>query len=227
MNGIQAALRDPKKISRERVGMELDKMLLGARDFWHCTTIRSRDLTTGRDPLYAMELIDRLQLHSLIFLYDPQGVTSISHPGSPPASPDPSSSLLAAQVVSDLLHESQPHLHPLLQFSVVPPPTDPSVSLYPSSTDLNKVYPVTIKRFYLASGLLPLRDLELVEKKKTFWIGEKVVKEGIKGPTSDWVWVRKAREAHLLLSAGVEKLAGVGVEPEEADRAELGERALE
>lgn len=26
---IRAALRDPKKISRERVGVELDKMLLG------------------------------------------------------------------------------------------------------------------------------------------------------------------------------------------------------
>lgn len=40
---IQAALRDPKKISRERVGVELEKMLLGSSNsfaFRHCIFLR-------------------------------------------------------------------------------------------------------------------------------------------------------------------------------------------
>jgi len=182
-------------------------------------------LCTGRDPLYAMELIDRLKLHPLIFLYDPAQVTSASDPSSPPAPPSYSTSLLASQVVSDLLHASASALHPLLQFTVVPVPEASDVHLepYPSTTALNEVYPTTIKRLYLSSGLLPLRDLEVVEKKKTVWIGEKVVRDGIKGPTADWVWVRKAREAQMLLSESVQKFAGEGAVERESDRAEMGE----
>lgn len=176
-----------------------------------------------------MELIDRLQLHPLIFLYDPSQVTSASDPSSPPASPNYSASLLAAQVVSDLLHSSTSALHPLLQFVVVslPDSSDAVLEPYPSPTALNQVYPTTVKRFYLASGLLPLRDLEVVEKKKTVWVGEKVVRDGIKGPTADWVWVRKAREAQMLLSEGVQKFAGEGAVERESDRAEMGKPSFD
>lgn len=38
---MQAALRDPKKISRERVGMELEKMLLGALPLLEGDNVRS------------------------------------------------------------------------------------------------------------------------------------------------------------------------------------------
>lgn len=174
-----------------------------------------------------MELIDRLKLHPLIFLYNPAEVTSASDPSSEPSPPDYSTSLLASRVVDDLLHtpSSVSALHPLLRFTVVPhsASADAAHDAYPSATALHEVFPTTIKRFFLAAGLLPLRDLEVIEKKKTVWVGEKVVKDGIKGPTADWVWVRKAREAHLLLSAGVQKLAGEGAVEGEGDRAELGE----
>lgn len=37
---LQAALRDPKKISRERVGIELEKMLLGEFRLSHASKAR-------------------------------------------------------------------------------------------------------------------------------------------------------------------------------------------
>lgn len=73
---------------------------------------------------------------------------------------------------------------------------------------------------YLSAGLLPLYDLHTTEKKKTIWLGEHVVKEGIKWPTHDRVWEAKAREASALLKEGVDKFAD---RDDEADRAEMGE----
>ena len=64
-------------------------------------------------------------------------------------------------------------------------------------------------------------DFMTIEKKRTIWLGEKVVKEGIKWASADWTWATKARESSALLAEVVRKFAGM----READRAELGESA--
>ncbi|GAA6041291.1 hypothetical protein JCM8097_001319 [Rhodosporidiobolus ruineniae] len=248
---IRQALLDPKKISRERVGAELDKMLL------------------GKDPQYAYELIARLNLHPLIFLYDhsstfaaPSSSSSTSSPsaspalGSPSASdppplPDAQLSVEAATILTRLLSPSSvPEdlaLHPLLRLTPVPlpaghssathpPPLYPSIdapSLYPplpGSAHLAQIYPPTLKRLYLSCGLLPLYSLMAMEKKKPVWVGEKVVREGVKGPGVDVVWCKRAREAVGVLRGAVRRFVGVEgegegvvmVTDEGAERAELG-----
>ncbi|GAA5952700.1 hypothetical protein JCM21900_000407 [Sporobolomyces salmonicolor] len=220
---IRHALLDPKKISRERVGTELDKMLL------------------GRDPQYAFELMERLRLHPLVFLYDHSTSFLSSSPSSPaPPPPDTSLAVTAATLLSSLLFRPSssypshfPPLHPLLQLSVVsPPPLPPHSSLppYPDpspgpsspSPPLASIYPHTLKRLYLSCGLLPLYDLSCNDKKKVIWVGERVVRDGIKGPTVDGVWVKKARDAAEVLGAAVSRLAGEESMQAEEDRVEIG-----
>ncbi|GAA5851961.1 hypothetical protein JCM5353_004863 [Sporobolomyces roseus] len=225
---IRQALLDPKKISRERVGAELDKMLL------------------GRDPQYAFELIERLHLHPLIFLYDhdttfSSSLTSppTSRASSPPPLPDSSLSVTASNLLTSLLSANPssnlPALHPLLRLiSVSPPPLPPHSTLppypeptplastpppSPSSPPLASIYPHTLKRLYLSCGLLPLYDLSTLDKKKTMWIGEKVVRDGIKGPTIDSTWCRKLREGWLVLS---ERVRGFEAKSDKQDRVEIG-----
>ncbi|BGP22195.1 tRNA nucleotidyltransferase [Rhodotorula toruloides] len=233
---IKAALRNPLKISRERVGAELDKMLL------------------GKDPHYAFELIERLELHPLIFLYEhdkcfpmpsqPSSSTaspSLSSP-DPSASPAPESdtfiSVVAAAILTQLLGPSAssfPVLHPLLQLQSVPlpdstnahsaPPTYPPVS--PSSTIplLTLVYPPTLKRLYLSCGLLPLYDLATREKSKIVWVGEKVVREGVKGPSVDVGFVKRVREGAEVLRGLVREVTGENARADERMVDEARERA--
>ncbi|KAM0792883.1 hypothetical protein ACM66B_002645 [Microbotryomycetes sp. NB124-2] len=203
---IRAALRDPKKISRERVGIELEKML------------------AGNDPLYAMELIDRLRLHDLVFLYDPAEVDSFSDPGHP-RQPDVALAYTASRVLNSLLSADPalPPLHSVLQLERVPARHEAGALPFPSDEALHQVYPTTIKRLYLSCGLLPLYDLSAPDKKKVVWVGEKVVRDGIKWPTHDFVWVKKAREAVALLSEGVRRHGRADVPLEDVtSRAEIG-----
>ncbi|GAA5998018.1 tRNA adenylyltransferase [Rhodotorula paludigena] len=203
---IKEALRNPLKISRER-----------------------------RDPYYAFELIERLELHPLIFLYEHDKVfaapsspslgpsaspTLPSDPSrsSPPPEPDTALSVTAALILTQLLSpassspSSLPALHPLLQLHATPlpdspasvaPPTYPPVSPSPSIPLCACVYPPTLKRLYLSCGLLPLYGLLAPDGKqgsgKVVWVGEKVVREGVKGPTVDIGFVKRAREASALL----------------------------
>ncbi|GAA5979755.1 hypothetical protein JCM10908_003032 [Rhodotorula pacifica] len=217
---IKEALRNPLKISRERVGAELDKMLL------------------GNDPQYAYELIERLELHPLIFLYDhdksfvspPAPSTSptvtplpAQREASPPPPPDTTITVVAATILARLLRPSSdpemPALHPLLQLSAVPfpesndahsaPPTyPPSVPESSALPYLSHVYPSTIKRLFLSCGLLPLYDLVTIEKNKVIWVGEKVVRDGIKGPTVDIGFTKRAREAQESLRRLVRSTEG-------------------
>ena len=128
-----------------------------------------------------------------------------------------SKAVVAATILARLLRPSSssnpedlPALHPLLQLSPVPfpdsndahsaPPTYPA-SAPPTSVlpYLSHVYPSTIKRLFLSCGLLPLYDLVTIEKNKVIWVGEKVVREGIKGPTVDIGFTKRAREAQESL----------------------------
>ncbi|KAK4049391.1 CCA tRNA nucleotidyltransferase, mitochondrial [Microbotryomycetes sp. JL201] len=204
---IRAALRDPKKISRERVGIELEKMLASTRS----------------DPLYAMELVAQLHLHDLVFLYDPQEVNSFSNPGHPEV-PNLSLSYAAAKVLHSLLSAdpSFPPLHRVLHLERVVPAADATPSPFPSETEIYRIYPVTIKRLYLSCGLLPLYDLSAPDKKKVVWVGEKIVRDGIKWPTHDFIWAKKAREASMLLSEGVRRHARADATDSAASRVDIG-----
>lgn len=207
----------------------------------------------GRDPQYAFELIERLHLHPLIFLYD-HSSTYLSSDATPPDPkttevpdlPNTSISVIASNLLTQLLNQSSsastsnlPALHPLLQLHVVAPPPLPPHSAVPpypepipltstpspSSPSLALIYPHTSKRLYLSCGLLPLYDLSITDKKKVMWVGEKVVRDGIKGPTIDMNWCRKLREGWEVLSGKVGEFEEkrIGQEKnDERDRVELG-----
>jgi tRNA nucleotidyltransferase (CCA-adding enzyme) len=164
-----------------------------------------------------MELIEKLHLHDLIFLFDREGAFPVdATPGSPYEPPDPSVSVRAAAVLSSLLHLPSspftlPPLHPLLTLTV---------SSVPAT--LTEISPTIIKRLYLSAGLLPLYDLCTREKKRIAWVGEKIVHDGVKWPTTDRGWVVKAREASGLLSEGVRTYGDSKRSATVEDRAEIG-----
>lgn len=139
----------------------------------------------------------------------------VQREASPPPRPETSKAVVAATILARLLRPSSdpkdlPALHPLLQLSPVPfpdsndahsapptyPPSAPPTSVLPY---LSHVYPSTIKRLFLSCGLLPLYDLVTIEKNKVIWVGEKVVRDGIKGPTVDIGFTKRAREAQESL----------------------------
>ncbi|GAA5976674.1 hypothetical protein JCM5350_006717 [Sporobolomyces pararoseus] len=216
---IRKALLDPKKISRERVGAELEKMLL------------------GKDPQYAFELIESLNLHPLIFLYDHSNTFTNTTTGTstdPPPLSNTFLSVTASNVLTSLVSPSSTlfsSLHPLLRLQVInPPPLPPHQPLppYPEPTTpilSCPIYPQTLKRLYLSCGLLPLYDLSTLEKNKVVWIGEKVIREGIKGPLVDISFCKKLREGFEILSKEINNHNHTKFEEEEdqgEDRVRIG-----
>lgn len=226
----------------------------------------------GKDPEFAFELIERLKLYPLVFLYDHAttfAAATTTTPGldapaasspvdsSLPPLPDSSLSVSAARVLGSLLGSDNDsslgrRLHPILKLHTVsPPPLAPHSALAPypepvpvvssSSTTgapppphpFATIYPHTLKRLYVSCGLLPLYDLATTDKKKTIWLGEKVVRDGIKGPTIDAATCKKFREAWQILHRAVDETvvaarAAPATEPEqlvrdEIDRVRLGE----
>lgn len=170
----------------------------------------------GKDPLYALELIDSLGLHELVFLYNRQETfpASGSSSDAPAPAPDTSSTMIAARILASLLDPAPttPALHPHLRAALTPPPAD-------SNATSPSAHATTVKRLYLATALLPLYSLAAPDKKKVVWLGEKVVRDGVKWSNHDVDWQRKAREASALLSAGVHRYA---MGTDESDCAEMG-----
>ncbi|GAA5961629.1 hypothetical protein JCM3765_002656 [Sporobolomyces pararoseus] len=217
---IRKALLDPKKISRERVGAELEKILL------------------GKDPQYGFELIESLNLHPLVFLYDHSTTftTTTSNSLPPPPLPNTFLSVTASNILTRLINPSSssssssnfPPLHPLLRLQVINPPTTTTpLPPYPEPTTpivSVPIFPQTLKRLYLSCGLLPLYDLLTLENNKgnkQVWIGEKVIREGIKGPLVDIGFCKKLREGWNLLSKEVNNNNHEEVEEGE-DRVRIG-----
>ncbi|TFK57694.1 poly A polymerase C-terminal region-like protein [Heliocybe sulcata] len=145
---LQDAARDPEiqsaivsKISRERVGEELDKMM------------------KGRDPLYAIQLIDSLSLHNAIFCIPPSITPTFSQQPS-----HPSSSLAAASILRTLL-------------SPLPSPLPPLHPLFTSITYDTS----TTARLYLACALTPFRGLTYTDAKgKPHPVVEAAIRECLK-----------------------------------------------
>ncbi|KAI0757417.1 hypothetical protein C8Q80DRAFT_1133528 [Daedaleopsis nitida] len=149
-NAIQEALR--VKISRERVGEELDKMM------------------GGRNPLLSIDLIHSLSLYSSVYYIPDNMGTKLS--GSPAA---PDSALRAAMILhaltsptiattslSGVTFPSLPAVHPLL------------LSELSSSTS-------PLRRLYLAAALTPYSGLTYTQTKgKIRPAVEAVIREGLK-----------------------------------------------
>lgn len=169
----------------------------------------------GKDALYALELIDQLNMHDLIFLYDKNDVypTNGSPEDGPGPEPDTSLTLRAAKILDSLLSPVQPN-------SAALPPR--IVTALAALADADPAgYHVMLRRLYIATALLPLYHLSAPDKKKVVWLGEKVTRDGIKGTNPDQLFELKAKEASSLLAEGVRKFA---YRTDEADRAEIGEQ---
>ncbi|KAH9891118.1 hypothetical protein C8Q73DRAFT_651598 [Cubamyces lactineus] len=146
---IQEALR--VKISRERVGEELDKMM------------------GGRNPLLAIDLINKLSLYTSVFSV-PEGL-GIKLSGSPSS---PQYALKAAL----LLHAVANPARSVTTLSGLPLPSLPAVHpllLSEFSTQNNPS-----RRLYLAAALTPYRDLTYLQKGKERPAVEVVIREGLK-----------------------------------------------
>ncbi|KAK7694187.1 hypothetical protein QCA50_001367 [Cerrena zonata] len=101
---IQEAIRS--KISRERVGEELDKML------------------KGRDPLLSIRLINELSLYESIFYIPPSVAPEFSGPLGPPATALVASSLLQVVTEPQSVPTVQlPSVHPALLEPIIHDPS--------------------------------------------------------------------------------------------------------
>ncbi|KAI0761691.1 hypothetical protein BD413DRAFT_616900 [Trametes elegans] len=149
-SAIQAALRE--KISRERVGEELDKMM------------------GGRNPVLAIDLINSLSLYFSVFTVPESAHITLSGTPSSPQNALKAAMLLhvltnpanTANTPFELPFPSLPAIHPLLL----------SDFAAPSSTS---------RRLYLASALTPYRELIYTQAKgKVRQAAEAVIREGLK-----------------------------------------------
>lgn len=147
------------RISRERVGIELEKML------------------KGPDPHESITLIDVLDLYPHIFSVNP---TTVLAPSSAPLAEDvtetpaycpaphaTSESRLAADTLRALLPSGSlaPHLHPTLHSHLV---------------TFDSASKSRAKHLWLACALVPCRGGIVKEKKKEIPLTEAVIREGLK-----------------------------------------------
>ena len=179
------------KVSRERFGIEVDKML------------------NGPDPLYALNLLIELDLFTLVFrplpsaepFYTfPEGFTlktvATSWVTSPEAkdmvegSPGESSvSLHAAEALLECMAQAGVEREALYEqpFKHLTETQRQELSAIPR--DLLQVLHAgeQRRRLFYGAALLPLRHLMSTEKKRLAWVGENVILEGLKlsGGTKD------------------------------------------
>jgi len=169
---IEAALREEslrkalrERISRERVGIEVEKMFARARAAPPCLpwNHRSADifLLCRPDPnaLLSFKLIDSLGIWSSIFFLPPAAQETLSAASGPA-----SDSLIAASILQEL----------------ITPGSSPTLpALHPRLTSLVGNGPER-KRLFLAAAAAPYRGLEVQKKKLTLPAPEVVIKESIK-----------------------------------------------
>ncbi|KAJ9101726.1 hypothetical protein QFC21_003065 [Naganishia friedmannii] len=176
---ILEALRT--RISRERVGIELEKML------------------KGPDPHLSISLINSLKLYPHIFSVLPttnlapssvQPTAETAPPQYCPAPHDTGDSLLAANLLQDFLQgELSRKIHPsiLSQFKKTDTPSAHSettaaltASEAPNGTAGGLVAKVSVKHLWLACALVPCRGGVVKDKKKEVSLMEAVIREGLK-----------------------------------------------
>lgn len=148
-----AALRESllSKVSRERFGIEIEKML------------------QGPDPLRALQLISELGLYDIVFLPPPQPAweayrtegesTEPFHPGQL----SPSAALASGGLLAEIYQGTRWN------------ETLPAAWLEAVRAD-----PGLPRLLWFAVALLPLRDVYIVQKKGELWIGHAVIASGLK-----------------------------------------------
>ncbi|PWN46156.1 hypothetical protein IE81DRAFT_319544 [Ceraceosorus guamensis] len=183
--GVRAALRD--KVSRERVGIEVDKMLAGA------------------DPHRAIHLLHALGLYPLVFLWPLSEPLKQLPPGSTTVNADalggeatvqPAQTALLASYILDgfyrlVLPDAPPTLHFEDRRTVLNSAgLDYFFGAYLHVRETGLLAPLKDKeqrrRLFLAAALLPLRHVAAHERlEKWCWAGEHVIHNGLKlGKTS-------------------------------------------
>ena len=194
---LQDALKT--KITRERIGEEVDKMMKGMWFKRDGVTLSSNaaspKLLTGPNPLRAIQLIDHLALHRAIFAPPPSfsaltplpesvplhtalASSTILHHFLSPTSPDllSTQSRFGSDIPPEAVAEPQglvspPSPSPFFERLHAPNPILLSGSLADSTTK---------RRLYLASALTPFRRLTYIEKKRTKLLVEACIREGLK-----------------------------------------------
>lgn len=140
-----------RKVSRERFGIEVDKML------------------SGPDPLRALQLLSELQLYTAVFLPPPQeDVTYIDEEGQTVSRSifDESTALATASLLQDILHHGG-------RFAV-------SERLPESLVDAVWNDKDALRLLWFTVALLPLYGIQSPEKKKMVWPGARVIQSGLK-----------------------------------------------
>ncbi|KAI0358943.1 poly A polymerase C-terminal region-like protein [Trametes cingulata] len=147
---IQEALQ--VKISRERVGEELDKMM------------------GGRNPLLAIDLINKLSLYRAVFSI-PEGA-GVKLSGSPSSSQD---ALKAGVILHALSNQASSSTTTLSSLPVPSLPPVHALLLSELSMPTN-----ASRRLYLASALAPYRHITYTTKAKVRPAAEAVIRDGLK-----------------------------------------------
>lgn len=150
------------KISRERVGEELDKMMKGMKIqviHWP-TLITDHRSFVGKNPLLSIQMINDLSMSSSVFLIPPSVAALLSASPAPPVE-----GLVSASILDGLIRptlKTLPQLHPIL------------VSAF--THDLS-----TPPRLYLACALSPWRHVMYKDAKgRPHAAVEVVLREGLK-----------------------------------------------
>ena len=167
-NGPQRALR--VKISRERVGEELDKMMGGGLEILSLSMGITNRFFPGRNPLLSIDMINNLSLYSTVFcMPENMGIALLGHPFIP------RKALHAAMILHALTN-------PTSETTTLPGATSPSLPpvhfllLSEVSTSAH-----TLRRLYLAAALIPYHRLTYIQAKgKVRPAAEAVIREGLK-----------------------------------------------
>lgn len=147
------------KVSRERFGIEVDKML------------------SGRDPLHALELLTELELYRAVFLPPPPHDETLylshdqgtSNEGSLPAL-SPQAMLRVAACLHGILHQCGPYADLWRRM-----PRD-WVDAFTTSEHAAPMQ----RLLWYAVALLPLQHIYYHEKKKAVWAGVLTIASGLK-----------------------------------------------
>jgi hypothetical protein len=163
---IQAAVRS--KISRERVGVEIDKMLKGM--LYQGSSVPLLSSTTARNPLLSLEMIDSLSLYDSVLWLPPAMLSILS--GQPASR---SRGLVAAGILESLLSRAtitdSTATRPLPRYAL--PQTHPTLLTHASDPNVRR-------RLFLAAALTPFKGITLPDKKRAVPAAEAVIREGLK-----------------------------------------------
>ncbi|KAI6133354.1 hypothetical protein EDD16DRAFT_1467437 [Pisolithus croceorrhizus] len=152
-DSIQEALTS--KISRERIGEELDKMMKSDLSY---------DFPLGVQPLRAVQLINELSLYHCIF-HVPDNILAVA--SSTPTSPE--TSTIACTILDNILSIGSPST------------SQPVAPVHPTLLSHVSRDPGTKARLFLAASFFPFYGITYKDRKqREHYLIEAVIREGLK-----------------------------------------------